>query len=152
MTTDILQIPGVTEPRLEVRQCTAENHSNGGRCPNRPMRGMAVCWAHGGKQPMSQDSARKRLTLLVEPAIAFFGEIMTAGEYCAHCGRRDDMSLVLKAATVVLDRCGLGPKATVQVENKLEDLSEMTDDELLQAAKDITDLVAQRVAARGTNE
>src|SRR5262245_8186948 len=116
------------------RRCTATAR-DGVRCGRAPIVGGFVCVMHGGASPQARQSARKRLQALVDPAIDALLRVLDSGDPCPHCGRADDMNVVAKAAQIVLDRCGFGPKATLEVERPKEDLSLLSDDELAARAE-----------------
>lgn len=97
------------------RQCTATSR-DGTRCGRASALGQFVCDKHGAKAPLSQQAARERLLMLVEPALAALLRALQTGEPCAHCGRSDaDRDpTVIRAATVVLDRSGFHPTLAVE--------------------------------------
>lgn len=101
-----------------TRRCSATNR-NGDRCGRAPIVGGFVCDRHGGKAPQVRRSAEQRLRALADPAVAALERALEShGEPCEVCGRSDgdrDPN-VIRAAQMVLDRCGLGPKATLALE------------------------------------
>jgi hypothetical protein len=74
---------------------------------------------HGGNAPQVRRSAEQRLRALADPAVdALTRALESHGPACDVCGRADgdrDPSLI-RSAIAVLDRCGMGPKATLSVE------------------------------------
>jgi hypothetical protein len=100
-------------------QCKAKRR-NGTDCRNHAILGGTVCNVHGGRLPNVRKAAAERLKELQHPAIERLeealdadartvtkrGEILTVGP--DHANR-------IRAATVVLDRTGLGPTHTANV-------------------------------------
>ena len=108
------------------RQCTAKSKRSGERCRRAAIRGGSVCMMHGGKSPQVLATARQRLALLVDPALAVFEERL-----------KDDMepALQLTAARDLLDRTGYSAKQKVELTGAdggavRFDLSGLTDEEL----------------------
>lgn len=112
------------------RRCTATNR-NGERCGRAPIVGGHVCTLHGGNAPHVRKAARERLLLLVDPAVAALCKVLTSSDVCEACGRPADMALVIRAAQLVLDRCGYPAGVTLHVDNG-PDLSGLSDEELAQ--------------------
>ncbi|HWB15900.1 MAG TPA: hypothetical protein VG538_05785 [Vicinamibacterales bacterium] len=104
--------------RNSERRCTATSKTTGERCGRPPIVGGTVCNHHGGKAPQVIQSARQRLAALVDPAIDTLLRVLNAPDVCEKCGRSDDMSLMLKAAKIVLDRTGYGPKQSITVQHE----------------------------------
>ena len=98
------------------RQCTATNRK-GERGGNSPIKFGFVCVMHGGDAPATRAAALRRMLTLLDPALAHLTRVLEARPFCAHCGRSDaDRDpVVLRACQMVLDRCGLGPSATLEV-------------------------------------
>jgi hypothetical protein len=69
------------------------------------MRGQLVCRSHGGASPQARQSARERLAELVEPALGGLHRAL----------RSKDLAAIVRAATVVLDRAGYGPKSAMEL-------------------------------------
>jgi hypothetical protein len=86
---------------------------------------------HGGKAPAVQRAARERLMALVDPAIDALLRAMNAADTCEHCGRSSDMSVMVRAARTILDRCGLGPNATLTIEPPRPKVSDVDLDDCL---------------------
>lgn len=100
---------------LGDRRCTATNKS-GERCGRSSALGQFVCDRHGAKAPMSIQAARERLQTLVEPAMDVLYRATRNAPPCEVCGRSDadrDPTAV-RAAGMILDRCGFGPHATME--------------------------------------
>jgi hypothetical protein len=96
---------------------------------------------HGGKIPDVQRAAKERLMALVEPAVDVLLRALQTGSACTACGRSDSDRdpVVLRAAQIVLDRCGFGPSASVSVKT--------TDDRQPEGVYWLSDEVLQQVAA-----
>jgi hypothetical protein len=135
------------------RRCTAISRSTGERCARAPIVGGFVCSMHGGRAPQVRESARKRLLALVDPAIDGLLRAMEARGTCSKCGRSDDMSVVVRAAQVVLDRTGHGPSSTLLVGRSRyeEELDRMGPAELAEEAERMAGLLraAAEEDARG---
>lgn len=99
----------------QERQCTAKTRS-GNRCKGPAILGGTVCRMHGGSAPQVKAAAAERLKALQDPAI-------TAMEHLLEHGKEETR---LRASVAVLDRTGLGPHSTVNVEGSLgERLAEL---------------------------
>ena len=88
------------------RRCTARAKSTGERCRRRPHPGANVCVIHGAGAPQVQRTARERLAELVLPAITTLHDALASG----------DLAAALKAARMVLDRCGYPASSKLAVE------------------------------------
>lgn len=101
-----------------TRQCTATAKTTGERCTRHALIGGFVCGFHGGNAPQVQAARRERLLAMADPAIAALQRALEShGPPCEHCGRSDgdrDPN-VIRAAQIVLDRCGFGPTAKLEV-------------------------------------
>lgn len=73
------------------------------------MMGQKVCYKHGGKAPQAIAAARLRLLQLANPAISTI-----------HAKTKSkDENVALKAATAIVDRAGIGPKGSLELEGGL---------------------------------
>jgi hypothetical protein len=117
---------------LGDRRCTATNRS-GERCGRASALGQFVCDAHGAKAPMSIKAGRERLLAMVEPAFDALLRALSHGPACELCGRTDDDKnpTVVAAAKAVLDRCGFGPHATLDVSSTDRPLEDVSSEELV---------------------
>ena len=61
-------------------RCTAKAKSSGKRCRRQSILGARVCYVHGGASPQVRRSARERLALLVDPALARIAKVLKEGE------------------------------------------------------------------------
>jgi hypothetical protein len=110
----------LTSPR-----CTATNRA-GVQCGRAPIPGGNVCASHGGKAPQVIAAAKVRLLTLTGYALDHLDHLFQPRPACPTCGRTDaDRDpVVLRACQLVLDRAGLGPHMTVEVEKApVEDFS-----------------------------
>jgi hypothetical protein len=134
------------------RQCTATNRMNA-RCQRAPIVGGFVCSLHGGKAEHVKRAARERLLALVDPAVDSLLRALRSGDPCDRCGRSDSDKdpVVLRAAQIVLDRCGFGPSATVAIGPAPELTSPwvryLSDTQLLQVQLWIDEAKARMAAA-----
>lgn len=108
-----------------VRRCTAAARSTGERCGRTPIPGGYVCRVHGGDVPAAREAAKQRLLQLVDPAIYGLTQALKIAEsfQCKECGGFSDAKMaavVVKAAQIVLDRAGLGPKKELEVTHRNE--------------------------------
>ena len=110
------------------RQCTATSKQTGERCKRAPIVGGFVCDLHGGKIPAVRKSARERLLAMVDPALDALLRALKTGPPCEHCGRSDADKdpVVIRAAQIVLDRCGYHPTVSIvraEAPNPFEDFT-----------------------------
>jgi len=103
------------------RQCSGTNRS-GNQCKRPPVPGGRVCQIHGGATPIAIHAARLRLLALVEPALETLFEAME---------QTDHWPSAVKAAEILMDRAGFGPRSTLVIEDDRKDLAPLTTDELL---------------------
>jgi hypothetical protein len=98
-------------------QCSAKNRL-GEQCRRHPMPGTNVCSMHGGKAPQVLRAAKERLIRGAEHAIDCVLDIIKARPACPTCQRADDPRMQLRASQILLDRAGLGPTSTSEVDDK----------------------------------
>jgi hypothetical protein len=101
-----------------TRQCTATAKTTGERCTRHALIGGFVCGFHGGNAPQVQAARRERLLAMADPAIAALQRALEPhGAPCEHCGRSegDRDPNVIRAAQIVLDRCGFSPAMKLEV-------------------------------------
>jgi hypothetical protein len=82
------------------------------------MPGATVCHFHGGKAPQVLRAAKERLVRGAEHAIDAILSILKDRPACPTCQRVDDQRIQLRAAQVLLDRAGLGPTSTIEIDDK----------------------------------
>lgn len=75
--------------------------------------------------PLSKADIRRRLHRAVPRAIQALEDAMSHGEH----------GEAIKAAQIILDRAGYGPKSTVQIEELPDDLSNLSAEELAARAE-----------------
>lgn len=92
------------------RRCTAKRSGGRGQCNRDAMMGQKVCYKHGGKAPQTIAAARLRLAQLADPAIRNLHHKMEKSE---------DEKVSLRAAGMILDRAGIGPKGSLELEGGL---------------------------------
>lgn len=82
------------------------------------------------------------LLCLVEPAFQALLEAMEGG----------DLKVAVKAAEIVLDRAGFGPKATLEIEDARDNLANTSGEELLKRIELVRARAHQLVAAKEQQE
>lgn len=117
-------VMNTTVPGLK-RQCTALTRF-GVRCTRPPIPGGLVCNVHGGAAPMARLAAQRRLLTMVEPAFDALMNAIAAG----------DIKEQIKAATIILDRAGVGPTSTLELKDERQ-YSELTREQLAARAEQI---------------
>lgn len=121
----------------EYRQCTATAKIHGKRCGRQACKGSHVCDLHGGNTPLARAAAKQRLLMMVEPAFEMLVKAMES----------DDIRSGVKAAEIILDRAGFGPKSTVMVEDNRDNLANLTREELAQRAASLAERARSQVPA-----
>lgn len=86
------------------RRCRAHNRE-GDPCGAAPIRGGAVCVAHGGRAPQVKLSAQQRLSGFVEPILNEMYRLAISAE---------SEAVRVQAAKDLLDRAGLKPPERVE--------------------------------------
>lgn len=97
----------------------------GEQCKRPALFGLSVCSSHNARAPQTLNAAKRRLAQLMVPAIDALEQALQHG----------DWPVVAKVALGILDRGGLGPKATLSVEEKERRLSELSREELQARAR-----------------
>jgi hypothetical protein len=94
-------------PDVESRRCRAHSSRTGEPCKKFAIKGALVCATHGGSTRHIKRSAQERLKELQNPALVELERIL-----------RDDTddSVKLRAVLGVLDRTGLGPHSSVELQ------------------------------------
>ncbi len=100
------------------------------------MLGQHVCELHGGASPLARAAAQKRLLMLVEPAFEMLLKAMES----------NDIKSGVRAAEVILDRAGFGPKATLEVTTNKDNLANLSREELAQRAMELAERARSLVA------
>jgi hypothetical protein len=113
------------ENKNVARQCVATNRM-GIRCGKSAMMGQKICHMHGGKAPNNLRAAKKRMLEMADGAMIALQDALDHGDHRESVG----------AARIVLDRCGLGPSSTVDINDKSgSSYSQMSSVELADAAR-----------------
>ena len=95
----------------------------GTHCTREVEPGATRCTFHGARTPLGLRAARERLIAMAEPAFHVLMELMEDPE------AEDEVKL--KAAIAVLDRAGFGPKSTVVLDQRKDELAALSDAELI---------------------
>jgi hypothetical protein len=98
----------------------------GTTCDARVVEGEHYCVLHGASVTRAQDQILRKMLALQEKAVTSLEDLLV-------CSMDDKVRLA--AATAILDRTGLGPKSTLQVDNRQEDLSQFTELEVAERAE-----------------
>lgn len=112
--------------RLQLRtreegRCGVRTRSQGLPCKVRPNFGHGRCRKHGAMAPESLAKSERALAVARMPAIEAVLDLLDQynSQTCGTCGYPlhdvESKRTMLTAAKLVLDRTGLGPKATLQV-------------------------------------
>lgn len=124
---------------------------NGLICKRTPAPGATKCYIHGGAAPQAKAKAEQMLALLRMPAIEVMHNVLESlskvidqfqEDTCQACGfpkgdaeEKDSLIRACRSAAIsaaqILDRCGLGPRSTVELKSSEGDLDLklLTDDE-----------------------
>tara|TARA_R110000824_G_scaffold167181_3_gene343962 strand:- start:1472 stop:1867 length:396 start_codon:yes stop_codon:yes gene_type:complete len=113
------------KPKDIKRQCVATNRM-GIRCSKSAMMSQKICHMHGGKAPQNIRAAKKRMLEMSDSAMIALQDALDHGDH------KESVS----AARIVLDRCGMGPSSTIDLNEKSSDsYSLMSSAELADAAR-----------------
>lgn len=99
-------------------------------CRRKPRAGYTVCPTHGARAPQTIAKAERALAVARMPAIKVLLDIVDQWEEetCSTCGYprhdADHRRVYLSAAKMILDRTGMGPRATLDVNAKKVDDSD----------------------------
>lgn len=130
-------------------------------CQRNVQPGLTACNMHGGASPAAKIKAEQMLAQARLPACEALFEIIDQWHetMCATCGYPsgdvDTQKVILRAAQLILDRTGMGPRSTVEMVPQKDgdlDLELMTDEEMAQLdlllgqVKDLKDRVRLRLA------
>lgn len=134
--------------------------TNGLPCQRGCSPGMTRCNLHGGANPAAKIKSEQMLAQARLPACEALFEIIDtwSREVCPTCEHPsadiDQMKVIIRAAQVILDRSGLGPRATVEITKQSDgdlDLDLLTDgemaemDRLLEAIKELKSQIRLRL-------
>lgn len=119
--------------------CGAPN-SHGMPCRRAPMHGMTRCQLHGGANPAAKIKSEQMLAQARLPACEALFTILEdwQRDTCPSCGfpaanSVDNQKVIIRAAQVILDRSGLGPRATIETVTQTDgdlNLDLLTDNEM----------------------
>ena len=114
-----------THAQKVQNQCKAMNRM-GVRCGKSAMHAQEICHMHGGKAPQNLRAAKKRMFEMADGAMVALQDAIDRGDH------KESTT----AARIVLDRSGLGPTSTLDLNEKSgEDFARMTGDELAERAR-----------------
>jgi hypothetical protein len=143
-------------------KCGAPSRLTGAPCSRNVAPGFSKCYLHGGATPSARIAAERALAVARTPAIEALHAILTdwGSEVCDKCGRPnyENAHPVIRAAQIILDRTGFGPKATIEVTKPDADgldVDLLTDGErdelagLLAQVRELKDRVRARLAGGG---
>lgn len=117
-----------------ARPCIGDPET-GFNCHNNALPGSQFCLEHGGSVARHRQVIVLRMMALIEPAL----------KTVFRCMASSDESIALKAAETILDRTGYGRSATLHLEEKKEDLAQLSEQQLvLRANKLIAALGAKQ--------
>jgi hypothetical protein len=116
----------------EPHACIFDDPS-GQPCTRFAIPGGFFCIRHGGNTHEAREAAKMRLLALVEPALVALNRALAA----------EDLSVATKAAMVILDRAGFGPKATLVNEQQAQDLSSLSKNDLMERGQAILKRIEQ---------
>lgn len=141
-------------------RCGSLQTQNGMPCRRHPKAGYTVCLRHGARAPQTIAKAERLLAVARMPAIGAVLDIIEqwSEDTCKECGypkQGDSLQqrTIIAAAKTVLDRAGLGPRATLNITNKPDpgvDISRLSDDEAkeLEGLLDAIEQFKSRVKVR----
>lgn len=121
-------------------KCNAPK-TNGMPCQRDTAPGMTRCNLHGGANPAAKIKSEQMLAQARLPACEVLYDIIDRFQAatCAACGHPsgdvDEIKAVTRAAQVILDRTGMGPRATLEVTRQSDgdfDFDLLLDDEVAQ--------------------
>jgi hypothetical protein len=90
------------------QRCTAHLSDGSRPCQRWAINGSTVCATHGGRAPQVKNSARERLAELIEPALKGLHKAL----------KSEDLSTIVRASQIVLDRCGFHPSQAIELYGK----------------------------------
>ena len=117
---------------LQPNKCIGDPET-GDPCSNTAVPGSALCLQHGGDITAAKKAAHLRFQSLLEPSF----------EVLVRCLASPDERTSFKAAEFVFNRAGFGPKTTLEIEEKPEDLSNLSDDALQSRARKLLERLAE---------
>lgn len=94
--------------KARKQRCTARVSDGSRQCERWAINGSTVCATHGGRAPQVKKSARERLDELIEPALNGLHKAL----------KSNDLSTIVRASQIVLDRCGFHPSKAIELTGK----------------------------------
>lgn len=98
--------------------------ANGDPCGNQVIAGGTRCAMHGGLTPVAKVKAEQALALLRMPALELLHQLIDqAGKNeCESCGypkaNAEEKRVLVRMIQLVLDRAGLGPRSTIDINHR----------------------------------
>jgi hypothetical protein len=141
-------------------KCNSPKHGSGLPCQRDVAPGFTRCNLHGGANPAAKIKAEQMLAQARMPACEALYDIIERYQLatCPTCllptGDIDQQKVIIRAAQVILDRSGMGPRSTVEHTKQTDgdlDLELLTDAEMqemdlhLTALKELKTRVRQRL-------
>ncbi len=90
------------------QRCTARLSNGSRQCERWAINGSNVCSTHGGRAKQVQRRAKERLAELIEPALTGLNKALES----------NDLTAIVKASQIVLDRTGFHPTKAVELFGK----------------------------------
>lgn len=118
--------------------CGSPRASDGLPCERQVSPGYIHCWYHGARSPGAKHTAERALAIARMPAIEALHTIIHNWQThtCPVCRepdpRAEALHPVIRAAQIILDRTGFGPRAVLEVQKPESadlDIAALTDDE-----------------------
>lgn len=119
-------------------KCGRPKHGSGLPCQRGCAPGFTACNLHGGANPSAKIKAEQMLAQARMPACEALFDIIEQSQHdpCVTCGYpkhdSDEQKILIRAAQVILDRTGMGPRSTVDMVPQRDgdlDLDLLTDEE-----------------------
>jgi len=107
---------------------------DGSPCEKWALRGFDRCLLHGGGTALAKNAIKKRLLALAGPALDRLVELMSSS----------DDKVALAATIGLLDRAGLGPHAVVDVNERRQEIADLSDEALAQRLRQSLRELAER--------
>lgn len=130
-------------------KCGAPKASSGLPCQRGVAPGFTRCNLHGGANPAAKIKAEQSLAQARLPACEALFDIIERYDHttCVTCGYpsgdTDQQKVILRAAQIILDRTGLGPRATLELARQTDgdlDLDLLTEGEMAELDRLLTEV------------
>ncbi len=119
----------------------AYHSKRGTPCGRIAVEGETYCVLHGASIIRAKEQIQRRMLALQEKSIQAIEDVLMVG---------DDKSR-LAAATIVLDRTGMGPSSTINIDQK-QNVANLTDEQLLQETEALASATRETIKRRRMNE